>query len=160
MNYDFWSFSLQFYQRPEVAKACLELQDRDGADVNLILFALWAASRGHRLDASAIAGAEHTVRQWRETVTQQLRAARRAMKARHDAFDVAAVEALRQQVLAAELEAERLQQNAMAIRLNDDAGHASQSAARQNLSEYEVVLGRPIGSASVAILLDVFAQFG
>jgi hypothetical protein len=82
------------------------------------------------------------------------------MKARHDAFDVAAVEALRQQVLAAELEAERLQQNAMAIRLNHDAGDASPSAARQNLSEYEVVLGRPIGSASVAILLDVFAQFG
>ena len=42
----FWSFSTEFYGRTGVAPACLVLQDRFGCDVNLLLFALWAARRG------------------------------------------------------------------------------------------------------------------
>ena len=37
----FWSFSLTVYGRPGVEAACLELQDRFGADVNLALYCLW-----------------------------------------------------------------------------------------------------------------------
>ncbi len=80
MNEAFWTFSLRFYQLPGVAESCIELQDRHGADVNLVLFALWAAASGHQLDAEAIAAADRAARQWRETVTQPLRAARRALK--------------------------------------------------------------------------------
>ena len=41
----FWQYSIVFYARPGVAAACLALQDREKADVNLILLAFWLASR-------------------------------------------------------------------------------------------------------------------
>ena len=37
----FWRFSLQLYRLPGVAEACIELQEKCGADVNLLLFLLW-----------------------------------------------------------------------------------------------------------------------
>jgi uncharacterized protein (TIGR02444 family) len=40
-NEAFWRFSLAFYERPGVADALIALQDREGFDVNLVLFALW-----------------------------------------------------------------------------------------------------------------------
>ncbi len=42
----FWDFSLTLYGRPGVAPACLALQDRFGADVNLLLLGFWRAHRG------------------------------------------------------------------------------------------------------------------
>jgi len=42
----FWRFSLDAYGRPGVAAACLDLQDRHGCDVNLILYALWLGRAG------------------------------------------------------------------------------------------------------------------
>lgn len=42
----FWAFSLALYARPGVAAACLDLQDRFGADVNLLLLCLWRAHKG------------------------------------------------------------------------------------------------------------------
>jgi uncharacterized protein (TIGR02444 family) len=158
MSETFWAFSLRLYQRPGVAESCLELQDQQGADVNMVLFALWAASLGHCLDATTIAAADHVARPWRETVTQPLRAIRRAMKTRVDGFDAAGVEALRKQVLAAELEAERLQQNAMAILIEDVPLDASLVAARENLSRYAAVLGQPLEVEPIGVLLDAFAQ--
>jgi hypothetical protein len=49
MNNPLWVFSLQRYQQPGVAQACLEAQDRCGADVNLLLYAAWLASHGQAL---------------------------------------------------------------------------------------------------------------
>ena len=51
----FWDFSLAVYGRPGVAPACLALQQRHGADVNLLLFCAWfgAAHRG-RLTADDV----------------------------------------------------------------------------------------------------------
>jgi len=156
----FWDFSLRFYRLPGVAESCLELQDRHGADVNLLLFALWAASNGHLLDAAAIAAAHRTAAQWRETVTRPLRAARRALKTSLEGFDDAKVAALRRQVMAAELESERLQQDAMARGLAFNANSAPLAAARQNLSRYEILIGRPLGTGPIERLLEAFvAQY-
>src|SRR5258707_12890741 len=53
----FWRFSLAFYERPGVADALVALQDRDGFDVNLVLFVLWLGISGHRpLDGDVLAG--------------------------------------------------------------------------------------------------------
>jgi uncharacterized protein (TIGR02444 family) len=157
MSEAFWTFSCHFYQNQRVAASCLELQDRHGADVNLVLFALWAASRGRQLDAAAIAEADRVARPWREAITQPLRAARRAMKPPPDGFDAVGVETLRQQVLAAELAAERLQQAAMARGQPPDAGSPSLAAACDNLRRYEAVLGKPLGAGPIAILRDAFS---
>jgi uncharacterized protein (TIGR02444 family) len=160
MSESFWTFSLRFYQLEGVAERCLELQDRYGTDVNLVLFALWAASSGRVLDVATIAAAERTARPWREAVTQPLRAARRALKTRPDGFDEAAVAVLRAQVMATELEAERLQQDAMATRMTVEAHDSPFGAARQNLRRYEALLGTPLGAGPIERLLDVFdAEF-
>jgi uncharacterized protein (TIGR02444 family) len=42
-----WAFSLALYARPGVAAACLALQDRFGADVNLLLLGFWRAAKGY-----------------------------------------------------------------------------------------------------------------
>ena len=39
----FWDFSIDFYQRPNVEKSCLTLQDEFSLNVNLILFCYWLA---------------------------------------------------------------------------------------------------------------------
>ena len=161
MTEAFWSFSTRFYGLPGVAESCLELQDRYGADVNLLLFALWAASRGQLLDAPAVAAAERTARPWRETVTQPLRAVRRALKIRLDGFDEAEVARLRGQVMAAELEAERLQQGAMEIGMRVESHDTPVVAARQNLRRYEALLGTRLGAGPIERLLQVFdMEFG
>jgi len=49
-NEAFWSFAVATYGKPGVAAACLALQDRHGADVNLLLLALYYAENGWRLD--------------------------------------------------------------------------------------------------------------
>jgi uncharacterized protein (TIGR02444 family) len=157
MTEAFWAFSLRFYQLPGVAESCIALQDRHGADVNLVLFALWAAASGHRLDAEPIAAADRAARQWRETVTRPLRAARRALKTGPDGFGESEVSALRRQVIAAELESERLQQGAMARDLTLDAHGASLAAAQRNLSRYEALLGKPFEPGPIERLLQAFA---
>lgn len=42
----FWQFSEQHYARPGVAQACLELQDKHGANVNLLLLLIMLEERG------------------------------------------------------------------------------------------------------------------
>ncbi|GIK98779.1 MAG: hypothetical protein BroJett029_29880 [Alphaproteobacteria bacterium] len=106
----FWTFSLEVYGRPGVAPACLALQDRHGLDVNLLLFCCWAASRGVRLDQRAIAGAEAAVAGWRNQVVKPLRSLRRRLKREIAGFPDADLAALRERVLAVELEGERLAQ--------------------------------------------------
>jgi uncharacterized protein (TIGR02444 family) len=161
LNEAFWTFSLEFYQTPGVEGACLELQDRHGADVNLVLFALWAASCGACLDVAAIAEAERVARPWRETVTQPLRLARRALKMGRDGFDEAAVATLRRHVQADEIEAERLQQAAMARRSAFDACAEPRAAALHNLRLYETFLGGCFGPSSLEALLRAFdTRFG
>ena len=46
----FWRWSLRVYRAPGVQEACLALQDRCGADVNLLLFCGWVGLAGRALD--------------------------------------------------------------------------------------------------------------
>jgi uncharacterized protein (TIGR02444 family) len=104
---DFWNFSLAFYGRPGVSAACLDLQDRHGCDVNLVLYACWVGLSGRgRLTAADLAHAVATNDPWRHAVIEKLRAARRAIKAQADeaAQFYAAAKAV-------ELEAERMAQH-------------------------------------------------
>ncbi len=157
MSEAFWNFSLEFYAAPGVEESCLALQDRRGADVNLVLLALWAASRGRLLDTETIATAERIARPWRETVTEPIRAARRALKEPPAGFDGEAASALRRRLQALEIEAERLQQMAIAENLQASGAHAPAEAARGNLALYEAFLGKVFARAPVEALLAAFA---
>lgn len=78
---EFWEFTLAIYGRPGVSPALIELQDRFGRDVNLVLYCCWVAATGRgRLSGDEIARADAAVARWRSGVVEPLRAARRAAK--------------------------------------------------------------------------------
>ncbi|MGQ3049347.1 MAG: TIGR02444 family protein [Niveispirillum sp.] len=110
-SHDLWSFCLSLYAAPGVAEACLTAQDRHGADVNLLLWAVWLAVQGHDLTAAEVADAEAATRPWREEVVWPLRAVRRRLKTGPLPAPDANTESLRTQVKAAELAAEKVQQS-------------------------------------------------
>ena len=133
----FWRFSLAVYAAPGVADECLALQDAQGIDVNVLLFAAWLGSRRVVVTEEHLAVIESTVRPWRDQVVRPLRGVRRDIKTRADAAqeDFAA---LRTDVAALELRAEQLEQAMlydMAANLIDPAATATpQSAVRRNIS--------------------------
>jgi len=80
------------------------LQDRRGLDVNVLLFAAWAgAVCGVRLSPEELARIDSAIADWRAEVVRPLRAVRRRVKG-EDA-------ALYERLKAAELAAERIQQD-------------------------------------------------
>jgi uncharacterized protein (TIGR02444 family) len=153
----FWRFSLAVYADPVVAKACIELQDGAGADVNVLLYMLWASSCGRRLsidDARRIATA---VEEWRFGVVVPLRTARRSLRSPPSSIDAKGAAALRLQVKKVELEAERLQQEALArLGAVDELGQAEPSldvAAAANVEAYAGVVGAKFSGSAVETLL-------
>lgn len=123
----FWTFSLALYAQPGVAPACLELQDRHGLDVNLLLYAAFAATRGSRLSVESLAAVEAAAGEWRDTMVRPLRELRRL------AGDGFGEEGTRQALLAAELAAEQVQQRRMeAVLPLENCGYSAE-CLRENL---------------------------
>jgi uncharacterized protein (TIGR02444 family) len=151
---EFWNFSLAFYGRPGVSPACLDLQDKHGCDVNLVLYACWIGLSGRgRLAQEDLARAAATNAPWRQGVIEKLRAARRAIK--EQASDAAQFYATAK---ALELEAERLAQHRLAKLA--PAAAVTESGARQadaaaNLALY--LESGPARGAAAAILAAVAA---
>lgn len=102
-----WAWVLAAYARPGVADACLELQDTTGQNVPLLLWAAWAAATGRRINPDTREAASDTARVWEDTAVAPLRAVRRALKVRAVDMEDDDREAVRAQVKAVELEAER-----------------------------------------------------
>jgi len=149
---EFWRFSLAFYAEPGVDAACLELQDRHGLDVNLVFYGCWLGMSGRRrIDAPGLAAADTAIADWRRSVIEPLRTARRALKA---AADPGAQE-LRERVKTAELEAERLCQARLAALAPAPVAADRQSrleAACSNLSAYLEAKARGADEKLVAAL--------
>lgn len=123
-----WSFSLAVYARPGVPAACLDLQDRLGQDVNLLLFAAWAGLEcAARLTAEDLDRIDGAVAGWRDGMVRPLRALRRQAKTEDPA--------LYKRLKAAELEAERVQQDRLCALsgLHPQPGGSRETAAA-NLS--------------------------
>jgi uncharacterized protein (TIGR02444 family) len=120
----FWRFSLAFYARPGAAPALIALQDRDGLDVNVILYALWLGlARGHAMNMADLAAAESAAAPLRDAVVVELRGLRRRLRAHPDPD----IQALRRRVQALEIAAERAVQERLAASVTR---HASVPAAR------------------------------
>lgn len=98
-----WQHIGALYADEAVARDLLRRQDAEGLDVVLHLFGQWAATQGRALDAGALAEADAQVAAWRAQVVVPLRQLRRAMKG----LVTPATDAVRRQVQAAELAAER-----------------------------------------------------
>jgi uncharacterized protein (TIGR02444 family) len=105
-----WDYAVALYGRPGVEAACLALQDRAGADVNLLLAACWLGETGRSPRAEDLSRLREEAQGWQAAVVRPLREARRALKARSAGLDGALrgpVEAARRRLRAVELAAER-----------------------------------------------------
>jgi uncharacterized protein (TIGR02444 family) len=143
---EFWRFSLQTYARSTVSALCIELQDRDGRDVNILLLALFAGLvLGRRLAAEDFAALDAATAPWRDRITQKLRAVRRDLKSWTG--DPAA-QALRRAVEAAEIEAERLAQRQLLAALPAGPVEApGQDLACANLRVYAGTAAEALAAA-------------
>ena len=100
-----WDWAIAAYARPSVADACLTMQDTFGQNVPLLLSAVWAAGEGRPLKLPAAVAVTHD---WDAVVVGPLRALRRDLEAARPPIGDGAREALRVQVKAVELQAERV----------------------------------------------------
>jgi uncharacterized protein (TIGR02444 family) len=155
----FWRFSLAFYRRPNVGEACIQLQEQSGVDVNLLLFLLWQASRSRTLTAAEIAALDGKLASWRDMTVIPLRAIRRALKSPPALVDANAAEAFRNRIKAVELDAERLQQEAMYAQAEALGRNAASPthAARGNIAAYATVRAAVFAKPAVETLLAAFA---
>ncbi len=92
-----WDWAVEAYGRPDAEEACLALQDRHGQCAPFLLWAVWANP-----DEAALNEGMKLAKRWHGAVISPLRVARRAMKEPPFAH-----EALREEIKAAELKAER-----------------------------------------------------
>ncbi|WP_394560265.1 TIGR02444 family protein [Aquipseudomonas alcaligenes] len=123
MPTDLWSFALSCYARPGVEQACLHLQD-GGADVCLLLCALWLERRRIACDEKRLAQLQAVAAHWQQQVVGPLRELRRSWK--NDSAVDAGLARLRERIKALELDAERellerLEEVAQKWQATDDA---------------------------------------
>ena len=155
----FWRFSLSFYRQAGVAEACIALQDDCGVDVNLMLFVLWLAANGQQVSVDTIKELDQAVRSWRDLTIIPVRDVRRSLKGASTLVDAGKQEALRSKIKAIELEAERLQQEALYVRSRSapPGGVAHRpAAARANLAAYEGMLGASFAKPAIDRLVSAF----
>jgi uncharacterized protein (TIGR02444 family) len=158
----FWQFSIKFYAVPGVADACIALQDQAKVDVNILFYLLWNATQGRAFNAADVTEIEHRLGPWREMAVVPIRNVRRALKSPPPAMPAQDAESLRTRIKAVELEAERLQQEALyTLSQTSRLGRPSPSkadAARDSLSSYQGVIG-PFPPEALDTVLSAFAKF-
>ena len=159
----FWQFSIKFYAVSGVAPACIELQDQARVDVNVLFFLLWNATQGRTYKKADVAEVERLIGAWREMAVVPLRNVRRALKAPPPVMAPDAAEGFRTRIKAVELEAERLQQEALyelaqSSRLGQPAASPAK-AAQTSVDAYQAVIG-PFPPGPLATVLSAFANFG
>lgn len=101
---DLWSYALSTYARAGAEDACLRLQEQ-GADVCLLLCGLWLEQRGVALEPGRVQALRTIADPWQADVVQPLRRLRKQWRCM--AQQDVELGALREQVKALELEAER-----------------------------------------------------
>jgi len=155
----FWRFSLAHYDREDVARACLSLQDQWGANVNLILFCCWLGARGERLGRAQLEEAGGQIDEWDRRVVKPLRQVRSYLRQ-----SPMATEAMARDALGLELSAEHVVQDVLATwwlekKLPGEAVPAVAAAAlaRDNLSLYLGFLGAPPPAEDSPLLWPILA---
>jgi len=170
-----WDFATWAYKREGVEKACLALQNRLNADVNLVLFCIWLSYRGAGAGnlATYLGTALKISRDWQKNLVEPLRTARQNLKAMLAAASFGdaeqpAAEALRQHIKQCELDMERLQTLALyaLVTTGEDTGMTRSPAeqkddARNNLTVYFAATGIKLDPlAETHVMRILTAVFG
>jgi uncharacterized protein (TIGR02444 family) len=136
MDSPLWRFSLAVYRGAGVQEECLDVQERFGVDVNLLMLCGYAGVvEGAVLSPSDVADALEASGAWHASAVRTLRQVRRTLKPWGSGEGPFAhvVEALRTKVKGAELEAEQIEQAMMWAWLRDHAGQWRRREPRQAL---------------------------
>jgi len=152
----FWQFSIKFYAVPGVAQACIELQDQAKVDVNILFFLLWNATQGRTYKKADVAEVERLIGAWRDMAVAPIRNVRRALKSPPAVMTPDAAEGFRSRIKAVELEAERLQQEAlfaMTANIEAEPAESVEAAARANVLAYEQAAARAFTPGAVEIVI-------
>ena len=159
----FWTFSLRLYGQPGVPPACIQLQEKSGVDVNVLLFCLFAAKSGRALDVGDVRKIIAAVDPWKAGAVMPIRAARVFLREPPPVVDADAAAALRQRIKAVELEAERLQQEGLyrtfPTAILGTSSPAS-AAARKNAQALEACLNKTFDRAALGAILAAFDSTG
>ena len=107
----FWTFSLSVFQNSNVAGECIDLQDRHGIDVNVLLFCAWLGATQRAVDKKQVQEILASIGDWQSEVVTPLRVLRRRLKGKTGAaIPNEAQLAFREEVKRAELKSEQLEQ--------------------------------------------------
>ena len=107
MSMSLWDWAVSAYKTDGVSEACLNLQDYFEQNVCLLLWGAWCAQTGRKPDEETLEAAADTARAWESTTVAPLRAIRHTLKKPVPDLDTQARLAIREQVKAIELAAER-----------------------------------------------------
>jgi uncharacterized protein (TIGR02444 family) len=142
-----WRFSLATYSNPAVAAACLALQDRCSADVNLLLYCCWLGQMGRALDKRALRAAMLAVYALQSKIIRPLRQSRRALRQAPRGIPKAWAKQLKSRLAAVEIDLEYLEHRLLmsaAKRLPQVRGKlAPRVAIAASLSRYLTLLEVP-----------------
>ncbi len=150
---EFWNFSVRAYARSGVKSACLTFQSA-GLDVNVGLWIIWICVNG-RDPGPALDQAVALSARWNARVVKPLRQARDTLKSTPKEIDLDAGLALRNAVLNAELEAERLEQLALGALARSCPEHGSErleTLVMSRMQDYAARLGVS------AVVTDLFVE--
>tara|TARA_B100000700_G_scaffold250612_1_gene281316 strand:+ start:120 stop:641 length:522 start_codon:yes stop_codon:yes gene_type:complete len=153
---ELWNYSLRFYDDPETEKALIDAQNRLGADVNLILYLLFRAQGGLRLDLDDIKNAENAVNSWRSGVIQPLREIRRNLKNYPHSLPKNDQAKIRREIKDLEIKTEQFQQQHLENLGLKGRSAAPNDAAQDNLAAYAKILSAAVSDHAFTKLLHRF----
>jgi len=126
----FWDFSLKHYAKAAVQQQCLQLQEEAGANVNVVLFALWLAAEKRLFDHDLVLHHAELLH-WHDQVIVPMRQARCGVR------QSGLSENLYETVKKSELDAERVEQDILYSLLPQFA-EASGELSLQQLAQWNV----------------------
>ena len=130
--------------------------------MNVLLFLLFAAHNQRKVSPGEVHFITTAVEGWSASVVVPLRGVRRFLRTPPEIIDAEAAAALRQQVKQVELEAERLQQEALYLFMPIDklgvAEQSSYTAARCNVEAYVAKFGADMAGPLIGALLNGFLK--
>lgn len=156
---EFWRYSLELYAREGMSRALIALQDRRGADVNLLLYCCWMALSGRgRPSVSDLRRADAAIAGWRDDVTLPLREVRRRIKGSPERWALPGASEVRRRVLETEIASERVTQGILES-LGSSPGRSEGEAgdARASLLTYFEVIGAELDEIDRAELEAILA---
>ena len=159
---DFWAYSLALYCRQPVAQAGLSLQDRRGADVNLLLAICWLATKGYAVKHEALSAATEAVATWNAAILHPLRQVRRRFPADFPEVGKADQQSIKHGILSVELECERVAQQKIVAALEpliaDLSGAPARELAAASFPVYLAQLGTPDNASDQADIAAILAE--